>query len=482
MPEERKDKVIPYRGQRNLNFIAFIFVLILIYLIVQIIRMFTGEDFRVYELTREEVYSAANLRRGIVLREEIPYASDFSGNLNYLTAEEIRLGYNTPVYTTRDLSYFTEGAAGSVSASDLTAGSLKTIKSKLEKGASRPDEQFYLHYLDESDIQAAVKSGFLQSSDFSLDSLIRDGSNVSYTDRSGYVLFRSDDFDYSSPEDLTAASFNEENLKTQIFSTGRQAEAGGLAYQIVPDDSFELVFMMDKNDMIRYEGKSYLNVELTRLKVSQNAAFRMFTASDGSIMGVLSFSKYGSSYLTERFIDFSLREEEVSGFRIPVSSVLTREFLLIPTDYIMNSAGEGTKVFREVTDSLGGSDVTPVSISVYSVRGDMAYISSTKLEAGDYLIRPMEYQVARKEDGREVMQIVYEADYSGRYHLAVTAPLNGVYNVNKGYCIFRQVEILETTRDGYYYLISPKTAYGLSAYDRIMENAEMVTDNQIVFQ
>ena len=482
MPEESRNKVIPYHEQRHMNFIALIFALILIYLIVQIIRMFTGEEYSVYELQKEEMYSAASIRRGIILREEVPVTSVLSGSLNYLTSEGQKLGKNSPVYTTRDLSFFAESAVGSVDASELSSADLSAIKKRLEESASRSDEQFYLHYLDMEDLKATVKSSFLQNSGLSLESLVRDGNGVAYTENSGFILFRTDSLDQALPEDLTAESFVEENLNTTVYSTGRPVNVGSFAYKLVPDDSFSLVFPMDENDQIRYEGKSYVSVELNKIRTTQNAAFRSFTASDGSVLGVLSFSKYGSSYLTDRFADFSLREEEVYGFRIPVSSVLTKEFLLVPSDYIMKSAGEGTKVFKEYTDSKGSSHVTPVSISVYAVRGDMVYISSTKLEVGDFLIRPQETRISRVEDGREVEKSVFEADYAGRYHLAVTAPLTGVFNVNKGYCIFRQVEILEKTRDGYYYLIAPNTSYGLSAYDRIMEDAETATDNQIVFQ
>ena len=88
MPEESRNKVIPYHEQRHMNFIALIFALILIYLIVQIIRMFTGEEYSVYELQKEEMYSAASIRRGIILREEVPVTSVLSGSLNYLTSEE----------------------------------------------------------------------------------------------------------------------------------------------------------------------------------------------------------------------------------------------------------------------------------------------------------------------------------------------------------------------------------------------------------
>ena len=479
---KKPEKVIPYKEQRHINFIALIFAVILIYLVVQIIRMFTGKEYTVYELKKEEVYSAASVRRGLILRDEITYPVMFAGRINYLTAEGSKVSVKTPVYTTKDLSFFSNGAAGSVDVASLSKAALSSVKNKLVDSAVRGQKDFFLYYLDKADIQASVKSTFLQGSGLNLESLVNDGSIVETTDRSGYILYRSDSLDSVSEAGLTKECFQEESLQIDVYPTGREARVGQFAYKIVPDDTFSIAFLMDEKDQVRYAGKSYLSVNLTRLKVTQNAAFHIDTLPDGSKAGILTFSKYGSSYLTERFLDFILEEERVEGYRIPVTSVLTRDFLLVPSAYIMKSAGEGTKVFKEYTDASGRTNVTAVGVSLYAVSGDMVYISSTKLERGDYLVLPKEAQVKRRENGETVTVSVFEPDLSGRFHLSLTAPLTGVYNVNKGYCIFRQVEILEKTRDGFYYLINTKTAYGLSAYDRIMQDASGVTDNQIVFQ
>ena len=482
MSRDKPEKIIPYREQRHFNFIALIFVVILVYLAVQIIRMFSDREYTVYELQKEEVYSAAPIRRGVILREEITYTVPSGARLNYLTTEGTKIGVNAPVYTTRDLSFFTDGAAGSVDPASLSGASLSAIKESLVESAVRNDEQYYLYYMDKTDVQATVKSSFLQSSGVNLDTLLGDRSTLGITDRSGYVMYHTDSLDGLKEETLGASSFDEEQLEARVYPTGREARAGEFAYKIIPDDTFSIAFRMNETDLARYEGKNYLSVSLTKLKVTQNAAFHTVRTSDGVLCGILTFQKYGSSYLKDRYIDFVLEEEQVSGYRIPVTSVLTRDFLLIPSSYIMKSAGEGTKVFKEITDSSGRTDVTAVGVSVYAVSGDMVFISSTKLQAGDYLVFPEESRIRRYENGELTTVSVFEADMSNRFHLSVTAPLTGVYNVNKGYCIFRQVEILEQTRDGFYYLIAPQTAYGLSAYDRIIQEAGSVTDNQIVFQ
>lgn len=65
------------------------------------------------------------------------------------------------------------------------------------------------------------------------------------------------------------------------------------------------------------------------------------------------------------------------------------------------------------------------------------------------------------------------------FRISGKASLKGVYNVNNGYCLFRNVEIL--TETGEYYLVKSGTAYGLKVYDHIVIDGSMVSENQVVF-
>ena len=64
--------------------------------------------------------------------------------------------------------------------------------------------------------------------------------------------------------------------------------------------------------------------------------------------------------------------------------------------------------------------------------------------------------------------------------LGKTDSLKGVYNVNKGYAVFRQVQILSEGDE--YYIIAEGNSYSLSNYDHIALNGDSVRDNQIVSQ
>ena len=56
--------------------------------------------------------------------------------------------------------------------------------------------------------------------------------------------------------------------------------------------------------------------------------------------------------------------------------------------------------------------------------------------------------------------------------------LEGVYNCNRGYCVFRRIEKLFSNDE--YTIISKDTQYGLSTYDHIVLNPDTINENDIL--
>ena len=60
-----------------------------------------------------------------------------------------------------------------------------------------------------------------------------------------------------------------------------------------------------------------------------------------------------------------------------------------------------------------------------------------------------------------------------------TEALKGVYNINKGYAMFRLIDILYEYGD--YCIVSDKTDYGVTLYDHIILNGSSVKENDIIY-
>ena len=60
------------------------------------------------------------------------------------------------------------------------------------------------------------------------------------------------------------------------------------------------------------------------------------------------------------------------------------------------------------------------------------------------------------------------------------ATLIGVYNINKGYADFKQINILYKNDE--YSIVESGTTYGLSVYDYIVLDAESVNENDFIYE
>ena len=72
-------------------------------------------------------------------------------------------------------------------------------------------------------------------------------------------------------------------------------------------------------------------------------------------------------------------------------------------------------------------------------------------------------------------------DSQERFQVGITASLQGVYNINKGYTVFRQIEVLAQSDD--FYTIRKNMSYGLNVYDHIVLNASMIkAEGTLIYQ
>ena len=193
--------------------------------------------------------------------------------------------------------------------------------------------------------------------------------------------------------------------------------------------------------------------------------YSMFTGSDGNLYGRLDLDRYMIQFESERFMTFEISSEETQGLKIPVSSVMEKEFYTIPVDY-MTTGGNATEdeagFNKEVYGEGGKASIEFVTPEIYSSTDEYYYVEKSDdglLKSGDYLVKP---------------------DSNERFQVGPTAKLTGAYNINKGYAVFKQVK--ELANSGEYYIVEKGTKYGLSVYDHIVLDASTVSDGQIVYQ
>ena len=230
-------------------------------------------------------------------------------------------------------------------------------------------------------------------------------------------------------------------------------------------NDFEIRFVLSTRDgtakqIVKMNNLSNVRVKFLKDGVTQNADFTILTMSDGTYYGKLDFNSGLIRYLDSRFIDIELVTNSEVGLKIPVSSIVSKQFFTIPEEYATYGGNKKNIGFLKATADRGGNaSTTFVQPTIYNKADGRYYVDDSVFREGDIVIR----------DGS-----------TDRFIIRDRAVLEGVYCMNKGFAVFRKIVILDKNED--YCIVEKGTPYGIAQFDNIVENASSVKDSQITAQ
>ena len=161
-------------------------------------------------------------------------------------------------------------------------------------------------------------------------------------------------------------------------------------------------------------------------------------------------------YAEDRYLNIELILEDESGLKIPKTAVVTRNFSIVPRDYL-TTGGNGSSTGVLLLDDDGNAVFK--EIDIYNISEDAeVYVSLSDIKTGDVLIKP---------------------ESSETYSVDDTKTLEGVYNINRGYAVFRKVTVL--CENDEYCIVQEGEDYGLSNYDHIVQNGSSVEPDEVVY-
>ena len=75
---------------------------------------------------------------------------------------------------------------------------------------------------------------------------------------------------------------------------------------------------------------------------------------------------------------------------------------------------------------------------------------------------------------------IIKPESTEKYAISKRGSLTGVYNINKGYADFKQINVLYHNDE--YSIVKSNTQYGLSVYDYIVLDATTVVDDEFIYE
>ena len=414
---------------------------------------------------------------GLIIRREETVQSEAGGYIYYYVADGRKAASGSPVYLIDaggDLSHYLSNNADKLN--NINSSKLREIRNEvLSTSRSFSNGSFHDIY----DIHDSILAKAMEYSSLSIFNSISDeleAKGVSFqkflSPKNGTVCCYTDGYEDIDENNLTAELFDQTKYEKNTIKAGDLIEAGMPAYKLITDENWYIAFMLSDENLEELKDSSTLKIAFTDKGFDAKVSFKIVYGGDGNKYGLISMNSYLVQFTSNRFISFEIVTNDVSGLKIPDKAITTKDFYVIPTNYLAEDAS-GNVGFNKAIVADSGTSYEFVTTDIYSKDDDYCYIEcdeGSALKAGDFVMLPAGSALPSDENPKE----------SSLYQITAKMPLKGVYNVNKGYTIFRKVEILESSNG--YSIIQKNTNYGLQTYDHIVLDASSVKDGEILYR
>lgn len=459
---EKKDNIIEFRGTSQFHIGIAICIIIFIYVFFRLVTYLTSETVTVYEVKDGSIVSDHSYR-ALIVRKEEPVRADMDGYVYYFATQGSRVGIKSPIYAVdetgsivNDLLAKKKGKSTKLSDRSLllTKGTIQTFVNEYQDDTFQKTYTFKDRLTDS--LNAIQVENLMNNHRNKIEKAQTANTYHSYfPPRSGLVSYMIDGLESITVNDFNPLVFSqgaeESNVKAKT-----QIQTGDVAYKLITSDDWNLVVPVDA--MIRDELGSERNVKIV-FDADGNSAWASisYLERDGASYLVLTMDDSMERYSDLRFVNIKLMMAERSGLKIPNSSIVKKTFFTIPKAFFLQ--GNNTKDIGVLVQKNGSEEPEFRVPTIYKETSKLYYIDDEKVREGDILVA---------------------GDSSRTYRVGTRiAEVDGVYNVNKGYAVFKQIEPIQKNED--YTIIRTGTSYGLALYDRIVLQGNHVKENEIIY-
>ena len=584
-------------------------ILTLAYFVFTFYSYSTRTTVSYYEVEEGSLVKEHNYQ-GLILRNERIVNSEANGYIYFFVADGRKAAKGSPVYSIdeggRLMDYINAHADTLI---QLNSAKIADIRAEiLDDSRNFSPDNFRSLYNIKNTLDAHITEYASMNIFSSLQDELK-ASGIDYkqfnSDSTGIVCTYTDGFESMTEDEVDADLFNTENYVKQTVKAGDLVTSGSPAYKLITDEAWKIIFPVDDEDTAEFAEGDTVKLSFADKGFTVKSKLRFIGGTDGKRYGVIDLDSYVIQFTSDRFVNFEIVTNDVSGLKIPDKAVTTKDFYCIPASYVITD-DKGNKGFNKAVISDSGTAAQFVMPDIYSIDDEYAYIDcddkDCPLKPGDYVMAgnasaaaippgtaPV-YETAAEdndtaagadtgaagdedisdavqasdaseatadtaaesgnssdsdstsdsgntstnggnthdeslsedkssesssaaempeageslntaedsEGGHEGLDVSdsevngsgssgpsgydtgVKAQPSGLYQINSKRPLKGAYNVNKGYTVFKKVEILESANG--YSIIKKNSSYGLQVYDHIVLDASGVHDGQLLYR
>ncbi len=466
MNNQKSNKITKYRKPLNLNIGMVIFAVIFIYIIICVFMYFFNSKHIVPYEVKAGALSINNIYKAVALRDETVVTAEDAGYSNYFAREGSRVAVGDLVYTIDESGklsdYVNTNSSGD---SSLSQADLSDLKTEIVGFASSFDP---INFKDVYDFKYNMQGTVLKLANYnileSIDAIQTSGLTglvkQCTAPISGIVVYSTDGYEEITLEQMTTELMEAKEYEKNQLINNKIVSNEDPVYKISTNEDWSLVIQVDKEREEELLKAEYVKIKFLKNQETSWGKVSSFTNEKGDIFVELTFTNSMISFCTERFVDIELILEDENGLKIPNSAIVEKEFFIVPKRFVTKGGNSNSVgVLREAYTDDGQTTTEFIETSIYNEQDDEYYLDDSTLRIGDYLIIP---------EGTE------------KYAVSKRGSLIGVYNINKGYADFKQVNILYSNAE--YSIVQSNTAYGLVVYDHIVLDAASVSEDELIYE
>lgn len=452
----------------------------MLYTIIIAMNYLNKKHISLYEVTETKIASD-NRCVGMIIRTEHLEKASAAGYINYYVSGRERVSKDAPVYSLDENGSVYEMLTGTEKKINHTKEDIRQIRSSI---ASFRKSYSNSRYSNVNNFKSTLDGEILELSNQSLmsnlNSALKENGETSAfrlvtAPESGIVSYYTDAYNGIKADDVGPDHFNGEYEKNYI-KYNSAAQAGAVVYKLVTDDNWQIVLnlnsgqyekLKERQEALLKDGyeSPYMKVHLINGDL-ETSVYYSLSQRQGGYFATLEMTRYMIDYIDERFIDVELYFNSAEGLKIPNSSILEKEFFVIPASCI----------------TLGGdSQEKGIAVEKYDEEGNKFYDFQEKniyYTEKNNLDDDSDDTVLIAMDGLERGNNIRNEVTKETFTLNDTKKMEGVYNANKGYCIFRIIRKLYNNEE--YSIVEPDGEYGISSYDHIVVDADTVNEQDII--
>ena len=464
-PHENMGFLKKIRKLFSMNIGTMLFGMLFIYMAFSAILYLTSPKIESYQviagpLSRNETYT------GLAIREESVHQAETSGYITYYAREGSKINANGVVYGI-------SSTKTSDSQTELSTDELSSIRNQMlnfSKGfnSSNFNSTYSFKYEMEGNIlqYAGVTGNSTSDQNDSTSSVVSYGNQtINKADSDGIVLYSKDGYEGRTVDSLTTEDFDQNSYHETDLKTQGSVNTGDSLYTLITDEKWSLILPLSEKQAAKLADRTAVRVKFLKDDKTQSGDFSIIEI-DGAKYGKIDFNKGLIRYASDRFLEIELVTNTVTGLKVPLSSIVTKEFYIIPSKYATTNTDSQETGFMVQSN---GKNNTFVTSTIYAQEEQ----SGSKDDGETSYL----YYVDKK-DFKEGDVIISQKDQS-KFVVSDIGVLEGVYCINQGYAVFRRIEILDQNEE--YAIVSKATSYGLSRYDHIVRNADDVNEEDILY-